>query len=181
MSRSIAVSLSVATAEASLAVAWRLYLPEGWAGDVEHRARAGVPEDVVFQTKPRIYLACVQLLAAQIRYLTSLVALDHEAVKLCLDGDRLDSGAGLVVGQNSLARLVPLCRQTRHRHVVRRQLMLWSHLWIQSESLGAMRLIATFALVVGALALSLCPALAGPLVPGATFKVGSAEWRGQAI
>ena len=29
----VAVSLSVATAEASLPVAWNLYLPEGWAGD----------------------------------------------------------------------------------------------------------------------------------------------------
>ena len=56
----VAVSLSVATAEASLPVAWRLYLPEGWAGDVARRARAGVPEDVVFRTKPRIALEQIE-------------------------------------------------------------------------------------------------------------------------
>lgn len=52
----IAVSLSLATAEASLPVAWRLYLPEAWAGDVERRATAKVPPDVVFQTKQQIAL-----------------------------------------------------------------------------------------------------------------------------
>lgn len=52
----VAVSLSVATAEASLPVAWRLYLPEAWAGDVERRAAAKVPPDVVFRTKQQIAL-----------------------------------------------------------------------------------------------------------------------------
>ena len=40
----------------SLPVAWRLYLPEAWAGDVERRATAKVPPDVVFQTKQQIAL-----------------------------------------------------------------------------------------------------------------------------
>jgi SRSO17 transposase len=56
----IAVSLSVANDHASLPVAWRLYLPEGWANDPERRAKAGVPEDVLFRTKPEIALNQIQ-------------------------------------------------------------------------------------------------------------------------
>ena len=52
----IAVSLSVANDYASLPVAWRLYLPEAWANDTARRSKAGVPEDVVFRSKPEIAL-----------------------------------------------------------------------------------------------------------------------------
>jgi SRSO17 transposase len=51
-----AVSLSVANAHASLPVAWRLYLPEAWASDAVRRRKAGVPEEIGFQTKPEIAL-----------------------------------------------------------------------------------------------------------------------------
>jgi SRSO17 transposase len=37
----------------------RLYLPEGWAGDVERRRGAKVPDDVPFRTKPEIARAMV--------------------------------------------------------------------------------------------------------------------------
>ena len=52
----IAVSLSVANDHASLPIAFQLYLPEDWAGDPGRRRKAGVPEDIVFKTKPRIAL-----------------------------------------------------------------------------------------------------------------------------
>jgi SRSO17 transposase len=52
----VAVSLSVATWASSLPIAYRLYLPESWAGDRKRRKAAGVPEDVEFQTKPQIAL-----------------------------------------------------------------------------------------------------------------------------
>src|SRR4051812_35141290 len=52
----IAVTLSVANHQASLPVAYRLYLPESWASDPIRRAKAGVPAEVSFQTKPQIAL-----------------------------------------------------------------------------------------------------------------------------
>jgi SRSO17 transposase len=52
----VAVSLSIANHHASLPVAYRLYLPKDWAADQERRGKAGVPEEIVFQTKPEIAL-----------------------------------------------------------------------------------------------------------------------------
>src|SRR5216683_736889 len=52
----VAVSLSIANHHASLPVAYRLYLPKDWAQDGERRCKAGVPDDIVFKTKPEIAL-----------------------------------------------------------------------------------------------------------------------------
>ena len=52
----VAVSLSVSTREASLPIAWRLYLPEVWAHDKKRRKATGIPPEISFQTKPEIAL-----------------------------------------------------------------------------------------------------------------------------
>ena len=52
----VAVSLSVTTDHSSMPVAFRLYLPDIWANDKQKRNKAGVPEDIAFQTKPQIAL-----------------------------------------------------------------------------------------------------------------------------
>ena len=52
----VAVSLSLANTHASLPVAYRLYLPKGWAEDRKRRRKADVPDAIDFQTKPKIAL-----------------------------------------------------------------------------------------------------------------------------
>jgi SRSO17 transposase len=52
----VAVSLSLSTAEASLPIAWQLYLPEVWTEDKKRRVSTGIPPEIRFQTKPEIAL-----------------------------------------------------------------------------------------------------------------------------
>jgi SRSO17 transposase len=56
----VAVSLSLANHDASLPIAYRLYLPEDWANDRARRHKAKVPETIAFQTKPQIALDQIQ-------------------------------------------------------------------------------------------------------------------------
>jgi len=53
----IAVSLSIATQRGSLPIAWQLYVPKEWIDDRERARRAGIPDDLTFETKPQIALA----------------------------------------------------------------------------------------------------------------------------
>ena len=52
-----AVSLSLASVQGSLPIAYQLSLPKDWAVDPVRRKTAGVPADLVFATKPEIALA----------------------------------------------------------------------------------------------------------------------------
>ena len=53
----VAVSLSLASVQGSIPIAYQLYLPKDWAGDAVRRKAGGVPEDIEFATKPEIALA----------------------------------------------------------------------------------------------------------------------------
>ena len=61
----VAVSVSLACDQASVPVAWQLYLPEDWAADPARRLQAGVPEEVRFATKTQIALAQLRRLLAE--------------------------------------------------------------------------------------------------------------------
>src|SRR5438309_3192338 len=58
----VAVSVSLATEEASIPAAYQLYLPEAWASDKKRCKQAGVPKEISFQTKPDIALAQIRSL-----------------------------------------------------------------------------------------------------------------------
>lgn len=56
----VAVSLSLASCQGSLPIAWQLYIPQEWADDRARCRSAGVPDDVTFATKNAIALAQVK-------------------------------------------------------------------------------------------------------------------------
>jgi SRSO17 transposase len=55
----VAVTLNLANEAVSIPVAYRLYLPEGWADDRRRRRAAGVPDEVAFQTKWEIAVEAI--------------------------------------------------------------------------------------------------------------------------
>jgi SRSO17 transposase len=57
----VTVTLSLANHDASLPVAYRLYLPEDWAKDQVRRQKAKIPETITFQTKPEIALEQIKV------------------------------------------------------------------------------------------------------------------------
>jgi SRSO17 transposase len=60
----VAVSVSLASEQASVPVAWQLYLPREWAADTERRGKAGIPAEVKFATKTEIALQQMESLLA---------------------------------------------------------------------------------------------------------------------
>lgn len=56
----VAVSLSLATHKGSVPVGYRLYLPQEWSEDVARCRQAGVPEEVVFETKPALAMRQIE-------------------------------------------------------------------------------------------------------------------------
>ncbi len=56
----VAVSLSLATADGSVPLDYRLYLPKEWAEDKGRCKRAGVPEEIAFATKGEIAWAQIE-------------------------------------------------------------------------------------------------------------------------
>jgi SRSO17 transposase len=69
----VAVTLSLANHDASLPIAYRLYLPEDWAKDQARRDKAKIPETIAFHTKPE--LALEQIKAARMAALPQGVVL----------------------------------------------------------------------------------------------------------
>jgi SRSO17 transposase len=56
----VGVFLNYMTPDGHVLLDRRLFLPEEWAKDFERRKEAGVPEDVVFRTKPELALEMVR-------------------------------------------------------------------------------------------------------------------------
>lgn len=56
----VAVSLSIASERGSVPVGYRLYLPPVWADDAERRHKVGVPDAVVFKTKPALAMEQIE-------------------------------------------------------------------------------------------------------------------------
>jgi SRSO17 transposase len=61
----VAVSVSLATEQASIPATFQLYLPEIWANDAKRRKQAGVPKEIRFQTKPDMALAHIRSLVSE--------------------------------------------------------------------------------------------------------------------
>lgn len=53
----VAVSVSLASKQASIPVAWQLYLPKEWTADQKRCRSVGVPSDIRFATKTQIAMA----------------------------------------------------------------------------------------------------------------------------
>ena len=88
----IGVFLTYASEKGHAPIDRRLYIPEDWFGDEERCRKAGIPENVRFQTKPRMALEMIQAATAagvSYRWVTGdCVYGDYRAIRLWLEGVR---------------------------------------------------------------------------------------------
>lgn len=54
------VVVSLSSPVASLPAGWRLTMPEQWARERERQRRAGMPEEIEFETRPEIALGLIR-------------------------------------------------------------------------------------------------------------------------
>lgn len=101
----VAVSLSLATVQGSLPLAWRLYLPRAWTDDPERCRTAGVPKEVGFATKGALAWAQIEAaLAADIP--TGTVLADAGYGDEAAFRDKLDAkGLSYAVGIRKTAKV----------------------------------------------------------------------------
>ena len=64
----VGVYLAYASAAGHTLLDERLYLPEEWAADSKRRQDAGVPDGVVFRTKPELALELIRTVGPQVRH-----------------------------------------------------------------------------------------------------------------
>jgi SRSO17 transposase len=64
----VSVFLTYASSAGHTLLDERLYLPDEWADDAPRRQEAGVPEDVVFRTKPELGLELIRGVGSQVRH-----------------------------------------------------------------------------------------------------------------
>lgn len=93
----VAVMLSVANEHASLPVAYRLYLPQDWAEDPARRGKAGVPDEIRFETDAAIALGQVRQALAE-----------RVPVGIVLGSARFGSDAGFRAAMSDLGLLYAL-------------------------------------------------------------------------
>jgi hypothetical protein len=116
----VAVTLSLANHNASLPVAYRLYLPEDRAKDQGRRRKAKIPETIAFQTKPGIALE--QIKAARMAALPRGVVLmdagygNDTRLRTAITALDMSYVAGSVPIPRSGRQAQPLCCRMRTRH-----------------------------------------------------------------
>jgi SRSO17 transposase len=62
------VFLTYASAKGHTLLDERLYLPEEWATDMPRREKAGVPQDIVFRTKPELAWELIRTVGPRVRH-----------------------------------------------------------------------------------------------------------------